>query len=246
MKNTNTKYAPFVAREKKEAQYYKGIKQKTDSAVHEQLVCYIRDTFGDEPLKILDWGCGQGALAERLSDEGHEVVAVDMDQNEWKGSSARFVQLDFNQQQHVSDFVSSHKDSFDLIVSVEVIEHIESPWSYLRNLKEFGCDVIVSTPNISSWWGRFWFFVTGELWGFGQNSWNDPGHINPINTIEFNNMLSDIGFKLVRTFPGGCLPIIWLYNWKRALISLAILPLRLLMKGQKDGWILCYHAAPRK
>jgi len=36
------------------------------------------------------------------------------------------------------------------------------------------------------------------------------------------------------------LPVIWLYNWKRTLISLAMLPVYFIMRGYKDGWVLCF------
>jgi SAM-dependent methyltransferase len=239
-------YAPLIARERKGAgEFYKGIRQKTDTALHEQLVDYIRTSFHGRKLRILDWGGGEGALSERLADEGHEVVAVDVNQESWKGSGAGFFQLDFNDQAAVDDFVERHKDAFDLIVSTEVIEHIESPWAFLRQLRKFDCDIIITTPNISSWWCRFWFFMTGDIWGFRQESWVEPGHINPIGIVEMTNMLADVGFVTRQIRPAGRLPIIWLYNWKRALISLLIFPLRPLMRGYKDGWALCFHASPK-
>jgi len=235
-------YAPFLAREVKEPKYYKGILQKTDTGLHEQLVNYIYASFGNRPLRILDWGCGEGALSEKLSDDGHDVLAVDIDSTAWKGKRANFFQLNFNNPAAVDDFVNQHIGQFDLVLCVEVIEHIESPWSLLRQVRRFGCDLIVTTPNISSWWGRFWFFLTGDLWGFTQNGWVDPGHINAISVTEMTNMLNDVGFEVNQVFPGGRLPIIWLYNWKRTLISLVMLVFRPLMKGYKDGWALCFHA----
>lgn len=239
-------YAPFVAREIKGPRYYKGILQKTDTGLHEQLANYIHATFEKRRLRILDWGCGEGALSEKLSDEGHDVLAVDIDPTAWKGKQANFVQLDFNNPAAVESFVSQHAGQFDLVLCVEVIEHIESPWVLLRQARRFGCDLIVTTPNISSWWGRFWFFLTGDLWGFTQDGWVDPGHINAIGVNEMSNMLNDVGFKIVQVFPGGRLPVIWLYNLKRTLISLVMLGLRPFMSGYKDGWALCFHASVKQ
>jgi hypothetical protein len=55
-------------------------------------------------------------------------------------------------------------------------------------------------------------------------------------------ILRDSGFETVAVIAAGHLPILWAYNWKRLLISLAMLPWRLVMRGQKDGWVLGYHA----
>lgn len=235
-------YAPFIARELKEPRYYKGILQKTDTGLHEQLADYIQLAFGKRHLRILDWGCGEGALSEKLSDDGHDVLAVDIDSTAWKGNKVNFIQLDFNNNKAIEDFVDQHIGHFNLVLCVEVIEHIEAPWTLLRQLRRFDCDLILTTPNISSWWGRFWFFLTGDLWGFTQDGWVDPGHINAINVTEMSNMLNDVGFQVNKIFPGGRLPIVWLYNWKRILISLMMIAFRPFMRGYKDGWALCFHA----
>lgn len=236
-------YAPSVARELKAPTYYKGILRKTDTGLHDQLASYLHAVFGSRRLRILDWGCGEGALSEKLADDGHDVLAVDIDSTAWKGNRARFVKLDFNDSAALEKFVNQHIGQFDVVLCVEVIEHIEAPWTLLREVRRFGCDLIVTTPNISSWWGRLWFFLTGDLWGFTQDGWIDPGHINAIGVNEMTNMLNDVGFKIEYIFPGGRLPIIWAYNWKRFLISLVMLIFRPLMKGYKDGWALCFHAS---
>ena len=89
---------------------------------------------------------------------------------------------------------------------------------------------------------RFWFFLTGELWGFNPESWSDPGHVHPITPTEMRGLLRENGFECREVMAGGNLPVIWAYNWKRLLVSLLVLPLRLMMRGEKDGWVLCYHA----
>lgn len=237
-------YAPFIAIEKKKVEYYKGIRQKTDSLLHEQLDLYIRKAFCGRKISILDWGCGEGALSERLSDEGHSVVAVDIDASAWKGNSARFIVLDFNQKENVSSFVNKFRKRFDLVIMVEVIEHIKSPWEVFHQLRKLDADIIITTPNVSSWWGRLWFLITGDLWSFSSREWSDPGHINPISYVEMVNMLQAIGFEIKSVFPGGRLPIIWFYNLKTVLISISMLMIRPFMRGYKDGWALCYHIIP--
>ena len=243
----DTHYAPWIARElKNKPEFYKGIRQKTDTSLHEQLVDYIRMAFNGRSLKILDWGCGEGALAERLSDEGHDVLAVDMDAEAWKGGKSNFVQVNFNDTNSVDYFIKKYTKQFDLVLSVEVIEHIESPWMFLRGIRKFDCDLIVTTPNISSWWGRFWFLIKGDIWSFDRDAWIQIGHINPISVIELTSILGDLKFEIREVFCGGRLPIIWLYNWKSTLISIMMLALRPIMRGYKDGWVLCFHASVKQ
>lgn len=234
-------YAPFIARSKKAPEFYKGIRQKTDSNLHQQIVKYIEKVYRGQKIKILDWGCGEGALSKRLSDLGYEVTGVDIEETSFKGEN-KFYCLDFNNSSEVDNFIKVNKGNFDLVVSLEVIEHVKSPWNFINDLKGFETDILITTPNVSSWWGRVWFFITGELWGFNKGSWLDIGHINPITKVELENILNEMEFEIFSVFMGGCLPVIWAYNWKRLLISIFMLPFRLIMKGPKDGWVLCIHA----
>jgi len=233
--------SPLIGFDKKEVQYYKGIRMKTDTYLHEQLSSYILENFSKDS-KILDWGCGEGALSQKLNDMGYDVLSVDMNKEDFKADT-KFLQLNFNQVDEIEAFIKDYKGQFDLILSIEVIEHVKSPWKYIDDIYKLSNDstrIIISTPNVSSWWGRFWFLTTGELWGFSQEGWKDPGHINPILDFEIKNILRENNFKLIDFFNGGNQPIIWLYNWKRALVSLLFLPLYPFMKGVKRGWVNCY------
>ena len=64
-----------------------------------------------------------------------------------------------------------------------------------------------------------------------------PGRRGRSNTKR----LRENGLECLSLAVGGNLPIVWAYNWKRLLISIAMLPLRPIMRGEKDGWVLCYH-----
>lgn len=235
------KVAPLFGIDKKKPHYYKNIRMKTDTCLHEQLVNYINKISHGKKLKILDWGCGEGALSQRLEDLGHKVIGVDMDAKNFK-ANCEFFQINFNHKEEVENFLNKNYQ-FDIVLGIEVIEHVKSPYEYMEYIKSLcknSTIAIVSTPNISSWWGRFWLLLTGELWGFSYDSWDEPGHINPISDIEMKRIIKEKGFELIDTWEGGRLPIIWLYNIKRILISLFMLPFQIIMKGRKNGWVLVY------
>lgn len=243
--------APFIGFDRKPPQYYKGIRIKTDTGLHDQLMEMIEDRIGLRPggkkLRALDFGCGEGALSQRLFDAGWEVVSSDIDSASFKAAGPVFRKVDINDRAAVEKFLAEFPGGFDLILAVEVIEHVKNPWDFMASIRRV-CSphthLIVTTPNISSWWARFMFLVTGDLWGFSEESWNDPGHINPVSEVEMRGIFRESGFECRDVWPGGVLPVIWPINWKRTLISLAMLPVYLLMKGRKDGWALCFHAVP--
>jgi 2-polyprenyl-6-hydroxyphenyl methylase/3-demethylubiquinone-9 3-methyltransferase len=244
------KAAPWIGSDRKPPQFYRGLRMKTDTHLHEQLEGMITGlvspaAWADRRTRVLDLGCGEGALSRRLFDLGYEVLAADREAAQFRAAGAEFVPLDLDDPAATDRFVRQHQGRFDLIVAVEVIEHLRRPWDFVAACARLcgpATHLILTTPNVGSWWSRLWFLLTGDLWGFGPESWDDPGHKSPLPAATMRGMLRENGLECVGVTAAGCLPILWTYNWKRLLASLAMLPLRCLMRGDKDGWVLCYHA----
>jgi SAM-dependent methyltransferase len=244
------KAAPWFGSDHKRPQFYRELRIGADTNLHEQLQGVITETmppgtFPKRRPKVLDLGCGEGALAQRLIDLGYDVVAVDREAARFRAQGPTFFRIDLNDPAALEQLVSQYRGAFDLILAVEVIEHLHNPWALLnacQRLARADTQLIVTTPNVSSWWSRLWFFLTGDLWGFGPESLLDPGHISPLPVATMKGILGQNGWECRRVLAMGSLPIIWAYNWKRLLLSFVLLPMRCLMRGEKNGWVLCYQA----
>ncbi len=246
--------APWFGTDPKRPQEYRGLRVCADTHLHDQIFDLVTRilpssrTGGPGPRLVADLGCGQGALAQRLSDQGYRVIAVDIEEHGFQASGAEFYPLNLDDAASRTTFADRWANQVDLVLAVEIIEHLRSPWNFLafcHRLAQPKGHLIVTTPNVASWWSRLWFFIRGEPWGFGPESWYDPGHIHAFTHTELSHMLEECGFEVQAVYPAGNLPVIWAYNWKRLLASLLMLPLRPLMRGFKDGWVLCYHALKR-
>lgn len=148
----------------------------TPSGLHDfvfEVVAQSSPTRG----RALDLGAGPGAMGERLHDLGFNVLAVDRDSAAYQGTQ-QFVTQDLNDSQFARAIGPA---SFDLIVAVEVIEHVESPINFLRNLARLlapgGCAVI-TTPNVDSLPARLRFLFGGKI--RMMDEFSDPTHISPI------------------------------------------------------------------
>jgi SAM-dependent methyltransferase len=142
---------------------------------------------------IADVGCGRGhfsallfdALEERGDTEaGRRVLPVD--------SLPQYFELDELTclQANADGGIPLADDSVDAAVSIEVIEHVEDQFAFVRELARVtkpGGLVIVTTPNVHHVASRlrslFWGFP--QLYGPLPLSTDDPrflgGHINPIH-----------------------------------------------------------------
>lgn len=143
----------------------------------------------------LDLGAGSGALAERLQAAGFRVTAVDIENYFELGTE--FVQLDLND----PNFERALTSKFDLITSVEVIEHLENPTAFLRSiqglLKPEGI-AILTTPNVENVAARLKFLLRGEVRAMNRNS---PEHITPIYLDLFvRKIIPPSGLELVEHF----------------------------------------------
>ena len=103
----------------------------TPSGLHDFVFEVVASTLPARG-RALDLGAGPGAMGERLHSLGFDVLSVDRDSAAYQGQRA-FLAQDLNDP-HFADVIG--QNSFDLIVAVEVIEHIESPINFLRNIAQ--------------------------------------------------------------------------------------------------------------
>ena len=74
-------------------------------------------------------------------------------------------------------------ETFDVVLAVEVVEHLENPWAFMREavrtLRPEGF-LIITTPNVSSIPSRLEYLRSGVLPYFRQESFEGCYHVTPI------------------------------------------------------------------
>jgi 2-polyprenyl-3-methyl-5-hydroxy-6-metoxy-1,4-benzoquinol methylase len=107
---------------------------------------------------VLDVPCGAGALTLALRSRGLNAHGVDVD------PSAAAVLHDHFTAADLSVGIPCGDRSFDVVVSVEGIEHLENPFAFLREMHRVlrpSGRLVLTTPNIASLRSRVRFFGSG-------------------------------------------------------------------------------------
>ena len=128
-----------------------------------------RDRRQIASFKVIEWGCGAGWNLVPLRDEGFDVSGYDYDK-----SYIEFGVTEFKLKLNTITDETVHKiaGKADVLIINHVLEHIEDPFSTLKNLSvalKPGGIVIIGMPfleNISTW-GLKSFFHIAHVHYFG-------------------------------------------------------------------------------
>jgi 2-polyprenyl-3-methyl-5-hydroxy-6-metoxy-1,4-benzoquinol methylase len=125
----------------------------------------------------VDLGAGTGVWGLRLKALGFDVLCADKNPSGFH-ADLPFVQADFD----AGNFSARlGEGTFALVTAIEVIEHVESPIGFLRNigrvLSPYGVAVL-TTPNVDNVPARVKFLLTDKVRMMDENS--EATHISPI------------------------------------------------------------------
>ncbi len=126
-------------------------------------------------LRWLDIGCGRGDLLRRIRDEWRPASLGGIDAIDWLDEDLR-ADVNFHT---VAAEDADELPVADRVLLIEVIEHLEAPWSALRKAARLvapGGRLVVSTPNLATLRTRLELALRGNLTSFRPGY--DP-HISP-------------------------------------------------------------------
>jgi 2-polyprenyl-6-hydroxyphenyl methylase/3-demethylubiquinone-9 3-methyltransferase len=158
--------------------------------------CDERDRRPLEGKTALDVGCGAGLLTEPLArlgakvtgiDASPEVIAVAQDHAAACGVDVHYIARD----------VELLEGQFDLITSLEVIEHVADPGAIIEALARRlapGGLMILSTPNATGW-SKLMMITLGEGLGHIPKGTHDFDKF--IGPERMKQLLADAGLQCV-------------------------------------------------
>jgi SAM-dependent methyltransferase len=143
------------------------------------------------PSSLLDVGCGEGVLVQRLAQRMPDgrVVGIDLEEESiqagWRAHQAPNLEYRMMQAQNLP----FAEGEFELACAIEVLEHVPDPQHTLAEMARCAsANLLVSVPREPLW--RMLNMARGAYWPALGNT---PGHLNHWSKRGFVRLLGRYG-----------------------------------------------------
>ena len=169
-----------------------------------------RHMLGDA-RRVLDVGCGNGAVTAMLAQLGYDVVGVDASLDGIEIARSAFRNIRFEHVAASEDMLEVlGEEPFDAVISLEVVEHVFDPHLWARachNALTAEGLLVCSTP----YHGYLKNAALALAGGFDEH-WGPlraGGHIKFWSRRTISQLLTESGFSVERFVGVGRLPYLW-------------------------------------
>jgi len=140
---------------------------------------------------IVDVGCGAGDLYPVVRSRFAQYIGVDVVRYDGFPEEARFCRFDLD-----SGAIPLPENSADVVAAVEVIEHLENPRAFARQLIQIvkpGGWVIITTPNQLSLLSLLTLMVRHRFQAFQDVHY--PTHLTALLEVDLRRIAGECGLE---------------------------------------------------
>ena len=162
-------------------------------------------------LRVLDVGCGNGAISAWFHSQGCAVVGIDASRSGIEMARKAHPDIRFEEQLIETDLLDKlQEDPFDLVISTEVVEHLYAPRDWANGsfhaLKPGGH--LIGTTPYHGYVKNLAISITGKFDSHVNPLW-DCGHIKFFSPATLSELYREAGFTNITWRGAGRLPLLW-------------------------------------
>lgn len=177
-------------------------KERPLNSYPEKLISYLMNKYELSPgSKLLETGVGRGEFLNEFNKKGFLCYGCDI--SNYAGQEANGIdikkEINFN-----SDILPYPNNFFDIVYSKSLMEHLENPENYLKEVYRIlkpGGKILSLIPD---WEANYKIYF------------DDHTHKTPFTIESLNNILKIVDFKKIKVIKFRQLP----YNWKYPILDL--------------------------
>jgi SAM-dependent methyltransferase len=144
------------------------------------------------PIRVLEIGCGEGIVMERLRSIADEVWGLEFNRTAAQTGLAKGLQVI---EATIEEFSSRYSgERFDAVAFFQVLEHVEDPLAFLRIVRHLlrrTGRIYLSVPNPD----RYQLTIYRESWDY------PPHHLSRFTKDGLQRLLSRAGFDTAKIVP---------------------------------------------
>ncbi|CAN5445953.1 class I SAM-dependent methyltransferase [soil metagenome] len=159
---------------------------------------------------VFDLGCGNGSFCKRLGQQGFSVAGCDISESGVAQARQALPDVDLRVLGVDDDPAVVGRSDFDVVTSLEVVEHLFAPRSLPRfasALLKPGGHLIVSTPY-HGFFKNLVLALTNKWDSHHDPLWNG-GHIKFWSRPTLTKLLETEGFQVTEFIGAGRFPFMW-------------------------------------
>ncbi len=173
------------------------MRRRADAAHPERIDLKVITGFVTPRARVLDIGCGDGALLQRLEDEKEvDGRGIELSQKGVNEAVARGLSVVQGNADH--DLATYPDNAFDFVILSQTLQATHNPRLVLEQLLRIGEKVVVSIPNFGNWRIRSQLVLKGRM-PITQDlpySWYDTPNIHFCTVRDFVTLVDEIDAKV--------------------------------------------------
>jgi len=186
---------------------------------------------------VMEIGCGTGNTLKWLKREygANRTIGVEI-----SNDAAQIARKNCDMVHSINavtefDELASYKDRIDVVLLLDILEHLENPWEFLRALKTLLADnavVIASIPNIRS------IKVVGPLvfkgqWRYANSGILDITHLRFFTRESSVDLFNSSGYSVTSIIPNGPVSL----DKAKTIFGKVVAMLNMLVFRRADGFL---------
>ncbi|MCA9035584.1 MAG: methionine biosynthesis protein MetW [Planctomycetaceae bacterium] len=156
----------------------------------------------DQGSRVIDLGCGDGRLMQRLRDEmGCVVQGVDVEHSNIIsviGRGLPAIEADLNE-----GLIDVPDSCFDFAVLSQTLQQVQKPKLLLIEMLRVARRALIVVPNFGHWRVRFEVLLRGRtpVTRTLPYEWHETPNLHFMSMRDFRELMASIGLRIVKETP---------------------------------------------